>query len=205
MKRVPVFFLLVALVSCVSWVYAQHEGGAKTEHAGEHAAEGEGAHLELWKWANFAILAGALGYMIGKNAGPFFHARSREIRKGLVEAGEMRAEAEASMAAVEANLAHLGKELEKLRQEAGQEQEAELQRMRQEAAAELAKVQADAAREIDAAGKAARLDLKRHSAELAVSLAEQKIRARITPATQNALVDGFTKELGRRAAPAASA
>jgi len=67
--------------------------------------------------------------------------------------------------------------------------------MSRHTADEIAKIQAHAEREIASAGKAARMELKRYSAELAVSLAEQKVRARMTPETQDALVQGFVQDL----------
>ena len=45
------------------------------------------------------------------------------------------------------------------------------------------------------AAKAARAELKRHSAELAVALAERLIRARMTTATQDELVREFVRGL----------
>jgi hypothetical protein len=39
------------------------------------------------------------------------------------------------------------------------------------------------------------MDLKRYSADLAIDLAEQKIRARLTPDQQDALVRGFVRDL----------
>ena len=48
----------------------------------------------------------------------------------------------------------------------------------------------------------ARLELKRYSAELAVHLAGEKIQARMTPASQDALVRDFVKDLDGRAARA---
>ena len=70
--------------------------------------------------------------------------------------------------------------------------------MAQHTAAEIAKIQAHAEQEIASAGKAARMELKRYSAELAIDLAEQKIRARMTPETQDALVRGFVRDLSHR-------
>ncbi|MCL5745635.1 MAG: hypothetical protein M1541_17210, partial [Acidobacteria bacterium] len=65
---------------------AQSHGEAK-EH-GEQKGHGEEGHgnLEILKWANFLLLAGGLGYLIGKNAGPFFATRSQQIRKDMEEA-----------------------------------------------------------------------------------------------------------------------
>ena len=39
------------------------------------------------------------------------------------------------------------------------------------------------------------MELKRYCAELAMELAEKKIRARMTPETQDALVRGFVRDL----------
>ena len=62
-------------------------------------------------------------------------------------------------------------------------------------AAEIARIQSSAEQEIAAAGKAARLELKRYSAELAVNLAGEKIRSRMTPGAQEELVRDFVRQL----------
>lgn len=159
----------------------------------------EGEHKEggmaLWAWANFLLLAGGLGYIARKNAGPYFAARSHAIRKGMVEAQELREESEAKVADVDRRLARLDAEIEELRRDALREQEADAERVRREAAAEMAKIQARLSDEIAAAGKAARLELRRYSAELAVGLAAQKIAARMSPAIQNRLVDNVVAHL----------
>ncbi len=45
---------------------------------------------EMWKWANFAILAIALGYAIGKYAPGMFRTRTAEIQKGIAEAQQVK-------------------------------------------------------------------------------------------------------------------
>lgn len=167
---------------------AKHESGS---------SHGEGAHegLEAWKWANFVILAGALGYMVRKNAGPFFAARSEQIKKDMVDAQEARRQAEARAADVDRRLAALDAEIAALRAESKREAEAETERLARHTAAEIAKIRAHAEQEIASAGKAARTELKRYSAELAVELAEQRLRARMTPDMQEALVRGFVRDL----------
>ena len=77
----------------------------------------------------------------------------------------------------------------------GSEAKAETERLQQQTEAEIAKIQAHAEQEIASAGKAARMALKRYSAELAMALAEQKVRARMTPDTEDALVQGFVRNL----------
>ena len=157
--------------------------------------------LEL-KWANFLILAGALGYLIGKNAGPFFETRSRKIREDMSQAEEVRQDAERRAAEVDRRLAGLESEIAALRAESQKEAEAERERMRQQTPLEIAKVRAHAEQEIAAAGKTARVELKQYAAELAIGLAEQKLRARMTPGTQEALVRGFVRDVDGLSSPA---
>jgi F-type H+-transporting ATPase subunit b len=159
------------------------------------AEDKEGGSLQVWKWANFLVLAGGLGYLIGKNGGPFFAARSVKIRQDMTDAGDVRNDAEARAAEVDRRLANLEAEIAALRADSGKEEEAEAGRFGRHTAAEIAKTQAQAEQEIAAAGKAARMELKRYCADLAVGLAEQKIRARMTPEAEDALVRGFIRDL----------
>jgi F-type H+-transporting ATPase subunit b len=207
MKRIA----LAAAVLCGLWTVAPAQEHGKEPakeqakesaqaHAKEgesHAAEGHGeaGGLEIWKWANFGVLALGIGYLIGKNAGPMFAARSKQIRKDMTEAEEARKDAEARAAEVDRRLANLEAEIGALRAESQREAQAETERLTAHSAAEMAKIQAHAEQEIVAAGKAARLELKRYSAHLAVDLAERRIRDRMTPDTQDALVRGFVRDL----------
>lgn len=188
---------------CVPPAVAQDRPEAAAEKTkSSEAGEDEEQGLEPWKWVNFAILVGALGWLIGKNAGPFFAARSQEIRKGIAEAEQIRSDAEARAAAVEAKLQNLTAEIEALRKAAHDERAAEAERVRQRTAAEIAKAQAHGEQEIAAAGKAARLELKRYSAELALDLAAQKIQQRMNAQSDEALVQDFVRELAQPASKA---
>ena len=150
---------------------------------------------DIWRVVNFVIMAGAVGYLIVKNAGPFFAARSRKIREEMIQGEDARQEAERRAAEVDRRLANLETEIAGLRAESQKETEHEVERMRQRTAAEMAKIQANAEQEIVAAGKTARAELKRYAAELAIGLAERKIRTRMNAETQDALVGGFVHEL----------
>ncbi|MFB3827131.1 MAG: hypothetical protein ACE15B_10195 [Bryobacteraceae bacterium] len=190
MKRLILLFLLA-----FGTAMAQH--GESHEKSGEAAQSHGGGHgsLDAWKWANFALLAGALGWLIKKNAGPWFSARSREIRKQMVEAEELQAQAERKTRDIEARLANVQAEIETMRSEAHAEAVAEAERVRQATGAELKKIQQTARQEIDAAGKQARLELKRYAADIALALAETRVRAGMTPAAQDALVRSFVQNL----------
>jgi F-type H+-transporting ATPase subunit b len=205
MKRAGLL-LLIAAAAFVPVAIAQEPARAETplERASEPPAEGEHGNLEIWKWANFAVLAGGLGYLVKKNAGPFFDGRSQQIRKDMVEAQEARRQAEARAADVDRRLASLDTEIAALRGESQKEAQSETERLARHTAAEIAKIQAHSEQEIASAGKAARMELKRFSAALAIQLAEQRIRSRMTPETQEALVRGFARDLEPPASGAAN-
>jgi F0F1-type ATP synthase membrane subunit b/b' len=194
MRRL-ILTLTLALAMAPGFLFAQ-EGEKKAGHEANQTHEKpESGNLEIWKWVNFLILAGGLGYLIGKNAGPFFASRSASIRKDMEVSQQQRKEAEARAAEVERRLATLETEIARLRSESEGEMKAGAARISQQTAEEIAKIQAHAGQEIAAAGKHARSDLKRYSAELAMGLAEQKVRARMTPGTQDELVDSFVRDL----------
>jgi F-type H+-transporting ATPase subunit b len=154
----------------------------------------------FWGWANFILLAGGLGYVIKKNAGPYFAQRGLEIRKGMTEAEAARAASDAKVAEVDRRLAALQTEIETMRTSAQREAEADAERVRRESAAEMAKIQSHLAEEIASAGKSATLELRRYSADLALALAEQKIAARMSPETQGRLVRMFVATMAHTAA-----
>ena len=190
MKRLPVMLLVCGMAALVPAGFAQETQSGETETP---IPEEDG--LELWKWANFLVLAGGIGYVIGKNAGPMFAARSLQIRKDIVEAEGVRQDAEARAAEVDRRLANLEMEIAALREEARREAESETRRLEEHTAAEIGKIQAHAEQEIAAAAKSARVELKRYSAELAIGLAERKVRERMTPEVQDSLVQSFVRDL----------
>jgi F-type H+-transporting ATPase subunit b len=195
MRRLAIFAVALGLACTGGAVLAQeHEGGQKKAGVEKEETFADRHELSL-KWVNFLLLAGLLGYFIGKNAGPFFAARSADIRKDMDDSLRQRQEAEAKAADVDRRLANLEKDIAALRGQSEIEAKAETERLAQHTGAEIAKIQAHAEQEIASAGKAARMALKRYSAELAMGLAEQKVRARMTPDTEDALVQGFVRNL----------
>lgn len=205
MKRLATLLLAGAFtLTAAAVVRVQDDppkGGSASERKdGERGGEGHG--LTGWEWANFALLMGGLGYLAAKNAGPFFSARSRKIRQGIAEAETMRKEAEERASQVAHRLANLEADIAVLRQSSHAEIEAETARMAARTTAEMGKIRVQAESEIVAAGKAARTDLKRYAAHLAVALAEQKVRARMNEQTQEALIGAFVRDLANPAARA---
>ncbi len=183
MRRIAILALLLVLTGA----------GALAAEKGEPAD-----HTELWKFANFVILAGIVGYFIYKKGGAFFAGRTEEIQRGLSEAGKLEADSEARYAEMERRLAELGAQIETLRQQAHEEGGAEGERLREETARELKKIQAQSEQDIASAAKAARQQLRSDAADLAIGLAAGKIRERLTPASDGALIDSTVRELASR-------
>ena len=165
--------------------------------AGLAFAEGKESDedLRIWKWANFLVLAGGLGYLMVKSLPPLFTARTAAITKDMVESQKIRQHADAQAADVERRLAAIEMEIAALRAESKAETGAEAGRLEQHTAAEIARIRAQTVREIVDAGKTARKELTSYAARLSIDLAGQKIRSRMTPATQDRLVGGFVRNL----------
>jgi F-type H+-transporting ATPase subunit b len=168
------------------------------EHrVGESSGSGEEKPgMELWKWANFAILAGILGYLISRNMGPMLVTRSQQIEEGLAAGERAKAEADARAAAVSAKLSGLGDAISAMRADARMELEREGARLKRDTVAELTRIQQNAAFEIESATKLARLSVQRYAAKMAIDLAEQKVRARMSGDVQSALIQNFLGEIG---------
>lgn len=197
--------LALALVLTLAPVVAQEHGHAAPEagHGAPAAAHGEGhgeegghSGLGVWKWVNFAILAGLLGWAIAKNAGPFFQGRIAEIQKDINEAREVKAEADARAAAIEKRLANLDSELATLRSDARREMESEAARIQDETKRIVARSGEQAEQEIASLAKAAETELRRETSRLALGLAEQKLKARMSPEAEQALAERFVSGLG---------
>ncbi len=188
MKRL----LLVALLALgTTAIYAQEKEGK---------AEGK-TELEVpdsLKWANFALLFIGMGVMLAKLLPKNFAERTAAIQKDITEAQAVKRDAEARAAKVEAQVKSLGADIEKFRKESALEMAHEGERIRMETAAQIQRIGDHAAMEIESAGKIARRELKQYSSELALKLAEDRLRAKLDGAADAALVDGFVADLGRQ-------
>jgi F-type H+-transporting ATPase subunit b len=158
----------------------------------------------IWKWANFAILAVGLGYLMAKGLPPLFRSRTKEIQMGISEAQQMKADAERRSAEMDARLNALGADIEKFRTQSAAEMQQEGERIGRETAAQIKKIEQQAAVELESVGKTARRQLKEYAAELAMGLAEERLRGRMDNATESALVDDFARDLERQASQAGS-
>ena len=185
-------WLLAALLLAGSMRALPAQEKAASSEEARHSEPGE---MLGWKWANFAVLVAGLGYLAVKIGGPYFEARTAGIRKGLDEADKARQQADARVAEVNAKLANLGAEIEQLKAALHEEQERHADRLRREAAEEVARIRTQGEQQIDALAKASRQALKVYSADLAIDLAERKIRAQLTPDAEERFSQAFLAKL----------
>lgn len=178
-----------------------HEPAAAETHATEtHQAEAEGPHEQtlaqtIAKLANFALLAGFLVYFLKTPIATYLTTRSTAIRQDLITASEMRSAAGAQLAEIETRLKMLPSELDALKRQGEQDVAAERQRIAAAAAAERGRLIAQAHREIETRLRVARRELTEHAANLAVQIAERRIKGSITADDQLRLLDRYASQL----------
>jgi F-type H+-transporting ATPase subunit b len=142
---------------------------------------------------NFGILAGAILWVALKGLPKMFRNRTASIQQAMAEARKASDEARRRLADIEARLSRLDSEIGKMASTAENEAAQEEERIKAATAEDVRKVVESAEQEIAAAAKAARRDLTRHAADLALSLAEKQIK--VDPATDQQLVRGFADQL----------
>jgi len=191
--------LMLCLTAACLLMPAVTLAAEETQHA---ASEGEhgGGHAEspltaVWKWGNFVILFGGLGWFLRQPLRDFLETRSRSIEEGLASGRLARESALKQMSEIESRMARLDEEVRALRAQAVREAEDEKSRILESAKLEAEKILEVARREIEGLKKSARLELKGHVAELAVKLAEERLQKAIGPEENRRLVLRFLDSL----------
>jgi F-type H+-transporting ATPase subunit b len=144
---------------------------------------------------NFAVIFFAIGGLLRKMLPGYFNGRTATIQKGIEEARKMSEDARRRLADVEGRLSRLDTEIAGMKQEADENAKAEEQRLMAAGEEERRRIVISAEQEIEMAANTARRELKSYVAELAVELAEKKIR--VTKDADEALVRAFTAQLGK--------
>ena len=182
-----VSILFVLLFAVVGANAAEEGGNASTERA-----------TEIFKWINFAIVAGVIVWVFGKKLPPVFQKKAEAIGSAIANATNAKAAADAQLREAETRLRNLQKEVAGLRAFAERESAAEVERLRAATLTDAQKIAAAAKAEIEAAERAARLELKALAANLAVDGAEILLAKQLTPKAQESLISNFVKSLEGR-------
>jgi len=176
----PVFFVLAGCLL-----------GAEPLLAADGSEGGWGIWLFIGRLFNLAVVVGLLVWVARKPLANFYASRSESIREQLAEAQRARAEAEAKLAEIESKMSRLDQELGEMKAAAEKDAELEYKRLVEAADEESRKIVGKAKEEIEGITREAYLDLKAHAAELAVTLAGQKIKGQITEEDRRRLFENF--------------
>ena len=144
---------------------------------------------------NFAVVAVAILFAMKKFLPAAFRDRTATIKKALEDARTASEEANRRLGDIESRLARLDHEIAEMRTTAEQEGKTEEERIRAATEDERQKVVHTAQQEIAASARSARHELKAYVAELAVTLAEQKIQ--VGQNEDRELVRNFADGLGK--------
>ena len=149
----------------------------------------------IFKWANFLAFFGLLGYLLRQPIKEFFAGRTRAIQEGLESGRRAREEAAQRLQEIEGRLERLEAEMAELWANADSEADTERTRLREAVRAETERILAAAEQEMRTLAKTARGELKSYVAGLAAELAEQRIRGRLPPERQAALLREYAEIL----------
>ena len=162
-------------------------------------AEHEGILPTVARLFNFAILAGVLVYFLRRPIQDYLQTRSGQIRQDLVTAADMRRAATQQLEEIQRRMAGLPAELETLRTRGAEDIAAEKARIAETAKVERERLLEQTRREIQMRLRIARRELTELAAQLAVQVAEQRIKRNITPDDQLRLLDRYAVQVaGRR-------
>jgi F-type H+-transporting ATPase subunit b len=144
---------------------------------------------------NFGVIFVAMAWLLRKNLPVYFRGRTSTIQKGIEEARQASEEARQRLSDVEGRLSRLDSEIAGMKREADENGKAEEQRIQAAGEEERRRIVASAEQEIEMTANAARRELKSYVSELAIELAEKKIR--VSKDTDEALVRAFTTQMGK--------
>jgi len=162
------------------------------------AAHGSEWKEWLWKILNFAILVFILVRFIGKPLRGFLKRRTELIEKTLAEAREAKELAQKALAEVEERLKLKDREVEDIISQSRRSAEIEQERLIQQGEQMREKILEQAKNSIDYELRLAKEAIKKEAVEIALGLAEKKLKGRLTEEEQMRLIEqGLAKIEGR--------
>lgn len=154
----------------------------------------EGSHTSatmdfLGKVVNFLLLFGGLFYVLRKPVKALLAKRTDDVGESIRRAEDDRTMSEAKAAESRAKLAGLEDEVRSLKAEAEAEGRRESARIAEAARAEAERLKKLTRQELDAQVRRSVRELKAFAAARATDLARERIRERLTPEAQAALIE----------------
>jgi F0F1-type ATP synthase membrane subunit b/b' len=166
--------------------------------AEEGNATGHVMSMDAFKWVHFLIVAAVLYWLFAKVLPQTFRRNADNISAAITKATAAQAEAERQLKQAVAKLATLEHEVAQFRAQAQKDASAELERLRAAVKVDAEKIAVAARGEIEAAERAARVELKKLAAKLAMDHAETLVSQQLTPGLQEAMLKEFVHSLQGR-------
>ncbi len=163
--------------------------------AGEEHVPSIDNHELFWKALNFAILVGALGYLLKKPIQLFFRSRREGIAKEIEEVRRARDEAIAKLREIEKALEKTDAEKEAIQTAAKEDAKAARDRLIEAARSEAEKIRSSAKFELARTTEQSRRELRNYAAKLYTETAEELIRQDISPEDEDRLRKSFLDRL----------
>jgi F-type H+-transporting ATPase subunit b len=151
-----------------------------------------------FQWVHFVIVTILVIWVLKSVLPPHIRRNADKISDAISKATAAKMDAEQQLKEAAAKLAGLQREVAQFREQAQKDAEAELHRIREMMKVDIEHVGVAAGAEIEAAERAARLELKALAAKLAVDRAESLVAEQMTPALQEAMINSFVQSLQGR-------
>jgi F-type H+-transporting ATPase subunit b len=151
----------------------------------------------IFRWLNFIIVFGGMGYLIAKHGGAFFRGNAKEIAASILEGTAAKAEAERELKQVEVKIARLDQDVAEMRAEAQRNWAAESERLHASGQAEIEKIANAAREELAASERAAQQQVREIAATMAVQRAAAMVSSKMNAEVRSRMFQSFLSELGR--------
>lgn len=165
------------------------------------SAEGSGKPSESMHFigmtVNFMVLFGGLAFLLRKPLAAMLRKKSADVRDSIRLADESNAGAAQKRTESAARLAGIEEDVKRMKAEAEADARAAKDRIARLAEEESARIRQFTAQEIDERRRGGVRELKAYAAEKATALARERIRKKLTPESQAALIDKSIERLSK--------
>jgi F-type H+-transporting ATPase subunit b len=179
--------VVIAVAFAFSSVWASSDGG--------HGDSGAKLKDLFWRIMNFAVLLGALVFLLRKPLAQGLEARRKGIEDQLGDLEQQKQDAEKQLAETKQKMARLDQEVEKIIAEYVKEGEAAKARILEEAKVAAERFQEQAKKNIENEFQKAKEQLKADMSDQAVALAEALIKKNINDDDQKVIIDEYLKKV----------
>ncbi len=191
--RLKVIFETLAFGLTLAVLIAPVVFAAEEASAGEH--HGTDWKEWLWKIINFVILVVILVKFLGKPMREYFKKRTEIIQKSLDEAREAKELAQRALTEVQEKIKLKDEEIEKIIEAARASGVADRDELIKKGEEMSQKIKEQAKSNIDMELKNAKAKLRAEAAELAVKLAEKRLKEQLTEEEQLKILEDSIKRL----------